>query len=223
MIDGLLPLAHLFETTCLNHCATLTFPPLLKPPSRCTCLIIISKLFFTTGPLPSSNAECVSVSVVSVIVKCPMLPPCVVGGRSRNPLYYYYYYYFFCSPVLRPVSVEEADTLGWDSEQARLASTVAVTGQWPQHLLFADRFGSPVIFVWLLWTGITVGLHQSCMSSKEISPWCDCNGWLGIKHQVTYCKQITGGGSNAEVDPSLQLCVGVSAFSPGMTFFFFFF
>ena len=127
--DHFLTLACLFGTICPKHSATLILPHLLKPPSRCTCLIIISKLFFTTGPLPSSNAECVSVSVVSVIVKCPMLPPCVVGGRSRNPLYYYYYYYFFCSPVLRPVSVEEADTLGWDSEQARLASTVAVTGQ----------------------------------------------------------------------------------------------
>ena len=29
--------------------------------------------------------------VVSVIVKCPLLPPCVVDWRSRNPLYYYYY------------------------------------------------------------------------------------------------------------------------------------
>ena len=66
----------------------------------------------------------------SVIVKRPVLPPCVVDGHSRNPLYYYYYYYYFIySPVLRPVGVEEADTLGWDSEQARLASTVAVTGQ----------------------------------------------------------------------------------------------
>ena len=37
-----------------------------------------------------------SVSVVSVIVKRPVLPPCVVDGRSRlNPLYYYYYYYYF--------------------------------------------------------------------------------------------------------------------------------
>ena len=35
-----------------------------------------------------------SVSVVSVIVKRPVLPPCVVDGRSRlNPLYYYYYYF----------------------------------------------------------------------------------------------------------------------------------
>ena len=32
----------------------------------------------------------VSVCVVSVIVKRPELLPCVVDGRSRNPLYYYY-------------------------------------------------------------------------------------------------------------------------------------
>ena len=31
----------------------------------------------------------VCVCVVSVIVKRPMLPPSVVDGRSRNPLYYY--------------------------------------------------------------------------------------------------------------------------------------
>ena len=30
------------------------------------------------------------VCVVSVIVKRPVLPPSVVDGRSRNPLYYYY-------------------------------------------------------------------------------------------------------------------------------------
>ena len=30
------------------------------------------------------------VCVVSVIVKRPVLPPCVVGGRSRNPHYYYW-------------------------------------------------------------------------------------------------------------------------------------
>ena len=35
---------------------------------------------------------CVCVCVVSVIVKRPVLPPSVVDGRSRNPLYYYYYY-----------------------------------------------------------------------------------------------------------------------------------
>ena len=32
-------------------------------------------------------------SVISVIVKHPVLPPCAVDGRSTNPLYYYYYYY----------------------------------------------------------------------------------------------------------------------------------
>ena len=31
------------------------------------------------------------VCVVSVIVKLPVLPPIVVDGRSRNPLYYYYF------------------------------------------------------------------------------------------------------------------------------------
>ena len=64
-----------------------------KPPSRRTCLIIISKLFFTALPIPSFRC-CVCVWVVcvgSVIVKRPVLPPCVVDGRSRNPLYYYYY------------------------------------------------------------------------------------------------------------------------------------
>ena len=30
--------------------------------------------------------------MVSVIVKRPVLPLCVLDGRSRNPLYYYYYY-----------------------------------------------------------------------------------------------------------------------------------
>ena len=35
-------------------------------------------------------SPCVCVCVVSVIVKRPVLPPCVVDGRSRNPLYYYY-------------------------------------------------------------------------------------------------------------------------------------
>ena len=35
---------------------------------------------------------CVCVCVVGVIVKRPVLPPSVVDGRSRNPLYYYYYY-----------------------------------------------------------------------------------------------------------------------------------
>ena len=40
---------------------------------------------------------CLSVclSVVRVIVKRPVLPPCAVDGRPRNPLYYYYYGLFF--------------------------------------------------------------------------------------------------------------------------------
>ena len=33
-----------------------------------------------------------TVPTISVIVKRPVLPPSVVDGRSRNPLYYYYYY-----------------------------------------------------------------------------------------------------------------------------------
>ena len=36
------------------------------------------------------TVSCMCVSVVSVIVKHPVLPPCTVDGRSRNPLYYYY-------------------------------------------------------------------------------------------------------------------------------------
>ena len=34
---------------------------------------------------------CVRACVVSVIVKLPALPPCVVDGHSRNPLYHYHY------------------------------------------------------------------------------------------------------------------------------------
>ena len=49
-------LAHLFGTIYLKHPASLILPPVLKPPSRCTCLIIISKLFFTAVPVPSSDA-----------------------------------------------------------------------------------------------------------------------------------------------------------------------
>ena len=44
-----------------------------------------------TVPLHDSQLYmCVCVCVVSVIVKHPVLPPCTVDGRSRNPLYYYY-------------------------------------------------------------------------------------------------------------------------------------
>ena len=44
---------------CLKHSTTLILPPLLKPPSRRTCSIIISELFFTAVPIPSSDAVCV--------------------------------------------------------------------------------------------------------------------------------------------------------------------
>ena len=98
MKDRSLTLAHVFGTVCLKHSATLILPPLLKPPSRHTCLVIISKLFFTAVPTP--RVRCMSVRacvracvcVVSVIVKRPVLPPCVVDGRARNPLYYHYYF-----------------------------------------------------------------------------------------------------------------------------------
>ena len=86
-------LAHLSGTICLKHSATLILPPLSKLPSKRTCLIIILKLLFTALPIPSSDTVCVCACVraFGVIVKRPVLPPSVVDGRSRNPLYYYYF------------------------------------------------------------------------------------------------------------------------------------
>ena len=45
------------------------------------------------------------VCVISVIVKRPVLPPCAVNGRSRNPLYHYYYYYAVLTAHLLNASV----------------------------------------------------------------------------------------------------------------------
>ena len=81
-----LMLAHLSGTICLKQSATLILPPLSKPPSRRTCLIIISKLFFHSPDHPLVRHLCVCVCGVSVIVKRHVLPPSVVDGRSRNPL-----------------------------------------------------------------------------------------------------------------------------------------
>ena len=51
-------------------------------------------IYKTQWPQLKYTRMCMCVCVcVSIIVKHPMLPPCVVDGRSRNPLYYYYYYY----------------------------------------------------------------------------------------------------------------------------------
>ena len=93
--DRFLTLAHLLGTICLKHSATLVLPPLLKPPSRHTYSVTISKLFFTAMPIPLSDTQVraclfVCVCVVSVIIKCPLLQPCAVDRHSRNPLYYYF-------------------------------------------------------------------------------------------------------------------------------------
>ena len=64
-------LAHLFGTIFLKNSATLIQPPLLKPPPRRTYLIMISKLFFTAAPIPSSDARarvCVCVCVLLVLL-----------------------------------------------------------------------------------------------------------------------------------------------------------
>ena len=121
-------LAHLSGTICLKHSTTLILSHLLKLPSRCTCLIIISKLFFTIVPIPLSDIECVRVCVVSVIVKHPVLPPCVIDGHSRNPLYYYYF-----APVYSVTSFEAIGCICcicnlppavWQNNQDLLRATV---------------------------------------------------------------------------------------------------
>ena len=66
---------------------------------NCVCVWSTKKL--------TMSAYCVAAncnnSVVSVIVKRPVLPLCVVDGRSRNPPFYssyYYYYYYYYYPAL---------------------------------------------------------------------------------------------------------------------------
>ena len=63
---------------------------------------------------------CVCVCVVSVIIKHPVLPPCVVDGRSRNPLYYYYY------------------LPGWVPS---VIVTVIFPKEWPQKMSAGDNKG----------------------------------------------------------------------------------
>ena len=108
--DHFLLLAHLFRTIFLKHSAILILPLLLKLPSKRTCSITISELFFTAYPIPPCGRRvcvcecvrawvcvcvceyvcvcaracvCVPACVVSVTVKHPVLPPCAV-----DPHYY---------------------------------------------------------------------------------------------------------------------------------------
>ena len=83
--------------------------------------------------------------VVSVIVKRPVLPPCVVDGRSRNPLYYYYY----CSilpgknnGVIAPYTqwpVGDAPCQEFDENGKHIATHSKVTGK--QTLLWFNASG----------------------------------------------------------------------------------
>ena len=71
--------------------------PLKSEPYGCSWLCHISQLGWNAPHVSSQSVvayrlvQHVCVSVVSVIVKCPVLPLCAVDGCSRNPLYYYYY------------------------------------------------------------------------------------------------------------------------------------
>ena len=58
-----------------------------KSDTVCVCVCVCACAF-----VRSCVRARVCVCVVSIIVKRPLLPPSVVDGRSRNPLYYYYYY-----------------------------------------------------------------------------------------------------------------------------------
>ena len=76
--DLFLTVAHLLGTICLKCYSVLILPPLLKPPSRRTCLIIISELF---SPLVRRMSVCMRVRVclcvsVSVCRWCYCKAPC---------------------------------------------------------------------------------------------------------------------------------------------------
>ena len=65
---------------------------LSRPSTQCVC---------ECACVRACVRACVCVCVVvSVIVKHPVLPPCAVDGRSRNPLYYYLYCCCCCFTVM---------------------------------------------------------------------------------------------------------------------------
>ena len=59
----------------------------------CVCVCVFSSFVCV--------CVCLSVCVVSVIVNRPVLPPCPVDRRSRNPLYYYYNIALRASPTAK--------------------------------------------------------------------------------------------------------------------------
>ena len=88
---------HLFKRLFLNSFSQ----PCPSPrPTLCQCVCVcvcvrVRARARARACMRSCVRVCVCVCVVSVIVKRPVLPPSVVDGRSRNPLYYYYYLAFY--------------------------------------------------------------------------------------------------------------------------------
>ena len=68
--------------------------------------------------------------------------------------------------------------LGW----LRMGGVSIRAGTHGPHQLFCDENSSlqPACKVW------PHRPHRLCHDSDKSSPWYNCNGWLGIKHQVTY-------------------------------------
>ena len=48
--------------------------------------------------------------------------------------------------------------------------------------------------LWLRHPGADCCLYVLCFLSFGGSPWYDCNGWLGVKHEVTYLLTFSLGG-----------------------------